>query len=106
MLEPDRKYFDNDKEYYLENVKSWLLAWYYYTVMDYLSGENPRDLMRDVFLANIERFYNIYVQHCIDHNVVAIPRKEAFEGKEMQEILERWNDVYSYTEYDPEMELK
>lgn len=62
--------------------------------------------MRDVFLANIERFYNIYVQHCIDHNVVAIPRKEALEGKEMQEILERWNDVYSYTEYDPDIELK
>ena len=74
--------------------------------MDYLSGENPRDLMRDVFLANIERFYNIYVQHCIDHNVVAISKKEALEGKEMQEILERWNDVYSYTEYDPDIELK
>ncbi len=106
LPQPDREHFNNDQEYYLQDVKSWLKAWYYYTVMDYLKWHTPLDLEKETYLANIEKFYNIYVQHCIDHNIVAMPRREAFEWKEIQEILERWNDVYAYTEFDPDIKVK
>lgn len=100
-LQPDRTHFDTQQEYYLEDVKSWLKSYYYFLVMDYLKWYTPLDLMKEVFLVNIEKFYNMYIQKCIDSNVVWMSRKEAFEWKEIQEILETWNDVYMCTEFDP-----
>ena len=106
LPDPDRDYFNSQQEYYLQDVKSWLKAWYYFTVMDYLKWHTPLDLEKEIFLVNVEKFYNMYIQKCIDSNVVWMPRKEALEWKELQEILERWNDVYAYTEFDPDIKAK
>ena len=99
--DPDRRHFDSSQEYYSDNVKSWLDAWFYNAVMDYLKGHQPNELLRTDRLANKEHLYNMYVEHCSRLNVLCSPLEEL--ERELNEILEVWTDVFRYTEFDPDL---
>lgn len=100
--DPDRTHFDSHQEYYSDNVKSWLDAWFYNAVMDYLSNHQPNELLRSDRLENKGHLYKMYVEHCSRLNVYCSPLDEL--ERELNEILEVWTDVFKFTEFDPNME--
>lgn len=70
--------------------------------MNYLRGHTPNELLRVDYLANKERIYNLYVDKCKQLDVVPTDIKTL--SHEEQSILEDWNDVFTYTEFDPNLE--
>ena len=70
--------------------------------MDYLHGHTPNALLRVDYLANKERIYNLYVDKCNQLGITPIDMKTL--SYEEQNILEDWNDVFTYTEFDPNLE--
>lgn len=70
--------------------------------MNYLRGYTPNALLRVDYLANKERIYNLYIDKCKQLNV--IPDDIETFNHEEQNILESWNDVFTYTEFDPNLE--
>ena len=101
-LPPNREHFNDSKKYYLEDVKSSCKSRFFYQVMDWLQDQIPNELLAEVYLAKTDELYKLYVQHCNTLGVEPEDRDEMLDGKEMNEILEEFNYVYSYTRFDPE----
>ena len=70
--------------------------------MNYLREHTPNALLRVDYLANKGRIYNLYVDKCNQLGIVPTDIKTL--SHEEQSILEDWNDVFTYTEFDPNLE--
>ena len=103
-LAPNREQFNDSKEYYFKEVKSSCKSWLYYQLMNWLEGFRPSELMREVYLAKVKELYKLYVAHCNTLGVEPESEKEILGGKEINEILEQFNEVYAYTRFDPNEE--
>lgn len=72
--------------------------------MNWLEGFKPSELLREVYLAKVKELYKLYVAHCNTLGVEPESEKEILDGKEINEILEQFNEVYAYTRFDPNEE--
>lgn len=80
--------YQNLQEENYQTYEEWLKAEFYNRVMNYLSDYNPRELMREEYLYNIEK---IYKDMKTEYKRFDFTYEELAEGSEMNWILELWN---------------
>ena len=74
---------------YSKTSIEWLKAEFYWRVMCFLDKHQPDELMREDFRLNCERIYE-EVEWLKTH----VTYYDLYNWKELQEILEAWNDLY------------
>ena len=90
-------------ESYAEEYQKWLRAEFYRRVMDYLTDKQPDELLRDDYNANIENIYNKIKE---EEPRFMWTLDELNKDREMQDILEMWNNMYEELEWNKEDKLK
>ena len=90
-------------ESYAEEYQKWLRAEFYRRVMDYLTDKQPDELLRDDYNANIENIYNKMKE---EEPRFMWTLDELNKDREMQDILEMWNNMYEELEWNKEDKLR
>ena len=91
MLDRYKEHRKEMKKDYLSEWKDWLKSRFLYLVMEYLDDKTPDTLMRDDFNAQLEY---IYQHDHVFYTVVWLKFEDLRDSREVQWILEAWNDLY------------
>ena len=82
---------------FLWNFQQGMEGYYYMQVMDYLQWQRPDELMRETFRANCERIYEkdkeLYEKAWLNYYGL-------YNWRDLQQMLEEWNDLYSNNDDD------
>ena len=95
--------FQNYQEELVQTYQEWLKSEFYRRVMNYLSDKDPKETLRDDYNANIENIYNKMKE---EYKRFMWTLDELNKDREMQDILEMWNNMYEELEWNKEDKLK
>lgn len=70
---------------------AWMKAIFYLDIIEFLEYQNPKELMRETLRAKCEE---IYETHKEIYELLEISYYDLYNDKQLQEILEAWNDLH------------